>query len=121
MKHGREVEQQALAPSAQGGAIGLLVTVVDFLPPQEAENAFRTWLVEHKLRRDDIDEHDLVIDTGRGDRGTVPRYRVHRDAIPKGTDVPLRAEGEANLSVPEQLSDSGVVFGCEGLNRDAGT
>ena len=59
------------------------VTVVDFLPLRDADDAFRSWLVEHGLRRDDLDQRDVHIDTGSGDGGTVRRYRVHRDAIPQ--------------------------------------
>lgn len=59
------------------------VTVVDFLPLKDADDAFRGWLVEHGLRRDDLDQRDVLIDTGSGDGGTVRRYLVHRDAIPQ--------------------------------------
>lgn len=58
------------------------VTVVDFAPAAEADGAFRFWLVEHRLDRDDIAPGDLVIDSGRSEVGIVRRYRVHRDAIP---------------------------------------
>ena len=57
------------------------MTVVDFAPLKQADDGFRAWLAEHGLARDDIDDDDLLIDTGRGDGGSVRRYRVHRDAL----------------------------------------
>lgn len=58
------------------------VTIVDFAPAAEADGAFRAWLVEHHLDRDDIAPGDLVIDTGRSEGRIVRQYRVHRDVIP---------------------------------------
>lgn len=59
------------------------VTIVDFRPLKEADDAFRAWLAEHRLDRADIGERNVVIDTGRGEAGPVRRYRVHRDAVPR--------------------------------------
>lgn len=58
------------------------VTVVDFAPVAEADGAFRAWLVEHRLDRDDIAPGDLVTDSRRSEGRIVRRYRVHSDAIP---------------------------------------
>ncbi len=58
-------------------------TVVDFLPVKEADGAFKAWLREHGLTRDQLGAKDLQIDTGRGESGTVRRYRFFRDAIPR--------------------------------------
>lgn len=58
------------------------VTVVEFAPLKEADNAFRAWLATNGLSQDDIDSADLLVDTGRGELGDVRRYRVFRDALP---------------------------------------
>lgn len=58
-----------------------LETVVDWLPLHDADRAFQRWLDESGLRRRDIAPRDLRIDTGRGETGSVRRYRVHLDVI----------------------------------------
>ena len=55
------------------------VVIVPASKKDPAHEAFRAWLDDQGLRREDIPDDDLLIDVGRDtDGGTFYRFLVHR-------------------------------------------
>lgn len=58
------------------------VTVAEAASFSEADRLFDSWLVEQGLQRDDLAEHDLLVDSGRSDSALGwRRYRVRKAAL----------------------------------------
>ena len=63
------------------------IEVVPAAPFSDADAAFRTWLQENGLRRSDLPDEDIRIDTVRGLDGlSLRRYMIRRRAIPRRDD-----------------------------------
>lgn len=60
-----------------------MVTVVDFMPRHQADEAFEVWLDEAGFSRGAIRPRGRAVDDEPGVRGGLRRYRVHYDLVPK--------------------------------------
>jgi len=60
-------------------------TVVPYMSPRDADAAFRAWLAEVGLTRDELSSKDLAVEDRDGEGGRKRTYRVYRYAIPDRT------------------------------------
>jgi hypothetical protein len=57
-------------------------TVVPYLPPADADAAFRAWLAGAGIARDALSPKDVMVEERDGAVGRERTYRVYRYAIP---------------------------------------